>query len=120
LSGTSVARLDPKRNHVPVKTIPGITKLFYFEWPIEGPFAGYIQAQVLPHVGTWSRYSPADVSKLVEEPLHKPTPDISTHTKPNSAWNFHIVQSKGTVLLQLTNILYSKKKNNNNNFVSTL
>lgn len=112
MSGTSVAHLDPKRNHIPVKTIPGITKLFYFEWPIEGPFAEYIQAQILPHVGTWSRYSPADVSKLVEEPLHKPAPDISTHTKPNSAWNFHIVQSKGTVLIlsQLTNILYSKKK----------
>jgi len=109
LCGTSVARLDPKRNHVPVKTISGITKLFYFEWPIEGPFAGYIQAQILPHVGAWSRYSPADVSKLVEESLHKPTPDISTHTKPNSAWNFHIVQSRGTVIVDKYPILEKKK-----------
>jgi hypothetical protein len=98
LSGTSVAHLEPKRDHVPVKTIPGITKLFYFEWPIEGPFAGYIQAQTLPHVGAWSRYSPIDISKLIEEPLHKPTSDVSTHTKPNSSWNFHIVQSKGIVV----------------------
>ncbi|GES74920.1 hypothetical protein GLOIN_2v1535567 [Rhizophagus clarus] len=94
LGGTSVAHLEPKRNHVPVKTISGITKLSYFEWPIEGPFIGYIQAQTLPHIGEWSRYSPTDISKLIDESLHKPTPDISTHTKPNLPWNFPIVRIK--------------------------
>jgi hypothetical protein len=82
---------------VPVKTISGITKLSFFEWPIEGPFIGYIQAQTLPHIGEWSRYSPTDISKLIDESLHKPTPDISTHTKPNSPWNFPIVRIKGTL-----------------------
>ncbi|GES95091.1 hypothetical protein GLOIN_2v1765743 [Rhizophagus clarus] len=48
LGGTSVAYLRPKCNHVPVKMISGITKLLYFEWPIEGSFTGYIQAQTLP------------------------------------------------------------------------
>ncbi|GET04416.1 hypothetical protein GLOIN_2v1772784 [Rhizophagus clarus] len=51
--------------------------------PIEGPFIRYIQAQTLPHIGEWSRYSPTDISKLIDESLHKPTPDISTHIKPN-------------------------------------
>ncbi|RIA92733.1 hypothetical protein C1645_820237 [Glomus cerebriforme] len=47
---------------MPVKIIFGITKLLYFEWPIEGPFIGYIQAQTLPHIGEWSHYSPTDIS----------------------------------------------------------
>jgi hypothetical protein len=88
---------------VPVKTIPGITKLAYFEWPIDGPFIGYIQAQALPHIGEWSRYSPANVSKLIEEPLRKPTPNVSTHTKPNSTWNFPIVRTEGMIM----NILFT-------------
>ena len=95
MGGTSVAHLEPKRNHVPVKTISGITKLSYFEWPVEGPFIGYIQAQTLPHIGEWSRYSPTDISKLIEEPLHKPAPDVSTHTKPALPWNFPVVRIKG-------------------------
>ena len=99
LGGTSVAHLEPKRNHVPVKTISGITKLSYFEWPIEGPFAGYIQAQTLPYIGEWARYSPADISKLIEEPLHKPTPDVSVHTKPNSIWNFPMIRTKSMIIV---------------------
>lgn len=94
LRGTSVAHIEPKRDHIPVKTIPGITKLFYFEWPIEGPFAGYIQAQTLPYIGAWTYYSPADISKLIEEPIHKPTPDVSSHTTATSKWNFPIVQNE--------------------------
>ncbi|RHZ54770.1 hypothetical protein Glove_423g82 [Diversispora epigaea] len=40
LGGTAVANIEPIRNnHVAVKTISGITKLLYFEWPIEGQFA---------------------------------------------------------------------------------
>jgi hypothetical protein len=91
LGGTSVAHLELKRNHVPVKTISGITKLSYFEWPIEGPFIGYIQAQTLPYIGEWLRYSPTDISKLIDESLHKPTPDVSVHTEPNLPWNFPII-----------------------------
>ena len=80
---------------MPVKTIPGITKLSYFEWSIEGSFIGYIQAQILPHIGEWSRYSSTEISKLIEESLHKPTPDVSTHTKPALSWSFPIIRIKG-------------------------
>ncbi|RIA86279.1 hypothetical protein C1645_878769 [Glomus cerebriforme] len=66
LGRTSVAHLELKQNHVPVKTISGITKLSYFEWPIEGE---------------WSCYSPTDISKLIDESLHKPTPDTSNNKK---------------------------------------
>jgi hypothetical protein len=42
LEGTFVANLEPVRNNTTVKTIAGITKLAYFEWPITGDYAGYI------------------------------------------------------------------------------
>ena len=60
LKGTSIAQLEPARqnqNHK-VKTIDGITKLFYFEWPIEGDYAGFIQARCLPHIGKFYQFSP--------------------------------------------------------------
>ncbi|CAB4493351.1 unnamed protein product [Rhizophagus irregularis] len=51
-------------------------------------------AQTLPHIGGWSRFSPTDITKLIEEPLHKPTPNVSTHTKPNSIWNFSLIRTE--------------------------
>ena len=70
----------------------------YFEWPNEGPFVGYIQAQTLPHIGEWSHFSPNDITKLIEEPLHKPTSEVSTHTKSDSMWNFSIIRAEDTVV----------------------
>jgi len=31
-----------KKKKPKIKTIPGISKYFYWEWPVEGPLAGYI------------------------------------------------------------------------------
>ena len=90
MGGTSVANIEPIRNNTAVKTIAGITKLAYFEWPITGDYAGYIRAQTLPHVGPWSQFSPSDITKLVKTPLHKPTPNFTSHSKPNTKWNFPI------------------------------
>ncbi|PKB98316.1 hypothetical protein RhiirA5_403980 [Rhizophagus irregularis] len=39
LGGISVVNLEPVRNNATVKTIAGITKLSYFEWPITGDYA---------------------------------------------------------------------------------
>ena len=104
--------MEPRRNHVPVKTIPGITKLSYFEWPIEGPFVGYIQAQTLPHIGEWSHFSPTDITKLIEKPLHKPTPKFSDHTKSDSMWNFSVVRTEGTIMNESAYFNQHKKKTN--------
>ncbi|RHZ74794.1 hypothetical protein Glove_219g106 [Diversispora epigaea] len=52
LGGTSVANLEPIRNNHNIKTITGITQLFYFEWPINSDYMGYIQARCLPHIGS--------------------------------------------------------------------
>ncbi|RHZ76926.1 hypothetical protein Glove_187g60 [Diversispora epigaea] len=95
ISGTSVAHLEPKRDYISVKTLPGITKLFYFEWPINGSHAGNILARELPNVGEWKHYTPSDILKLTEEPLHKPTPEVSEYTKSNSEWNYPLVRIQG-------------------------
>ncbi|CAG8750918.1 11513_t:CDS:1, partial [Funneliformis caledonium] len=84
LSRTSIVYLKLKRNHVPVKTISNIDKLSYFEWLIKGPFTGYIQVQILLCIGKWTRYSLADILKLIKESLHKLIPDVFAYTKPNS------------------------------------
>ncbi|RHZ44282.1 hypothetical protein Glove_744g11 [Diversispora epigaea] len=85
LGGTAIVNIEPKHNHIAVKTISGITKLSCFEWPIEGQFAGYIRARSLPNLGPWLNFSPEDITRLISEPLHKPNPEVSTYTKSNSA-----------------------------------
>ena len=71
LSGTSLANLEPNRgqfkseNHEStnniskkelnskpnIKTIKGISNLFYWKWPISGEIVGYVCARSLPHFG---------------------------------------------------------------------
>ncbi|CAG8849424.1 28531_t:CDS:1, partial [Gigaspora margarita] len=54
-----------------------ITQLFYFEWPINDDYTGYIQAQYLLHIGSVSQFSPFEISKLTTIPVNKPTPNIT-------------------------------------------
>ena len=54
LSGTSLANLEPNRDENPktnVKTIKGISNLFYWKWPVSGELISYICARSLPHFG---------------------------------------------------------------------
>lgn len=92
LGGTSVAHIEPIRYNNKVKTIDGITKLFYFEWPSTGDYAGYIRAQSMPHIGSWSQFSP---SEILTTSINKPTPTISTHSIPQKPWNHPISQTQG-------------------------
>ena len=75
LSGTFVAHIEPAREDHKVKTIDGITNLFYFEWPVTGDYSGYIQAQCLPHIGECLRFSPSEILKNTT-PINKPRPFI--------------------------------------------
>ncbi|CAG8716840.1 11765_t:CDS:2 [Rhizophagus irregularis] len=90
LGGTSVANLEPIRDNHKVKTIAGITKLFYFEWPIDGDYAGYIRAQCLPHIGSWSQFSPFEISKLTTTPINKPISNTTPHSAPKNPWIFSL------------------------------
>jgi len=52
LSGTSLANLEPdreiddvsKKKPTSIKTIKGISNLFYWKWPISGEMTDYIRA----------------------------------------------------------------------------
>ncbi|RHZ69121.1 hypothetical protein Glove_290g83 [Diversispora epigaea] len=77
IAGTHFANIEPNRiehetnddtgkKKPKVKTIPGISKYFYWEWPIDAPLEGYIQARPLPHIGSWTQFSPAMISKLLD------------------------------------------------------
>ena len=72
LSGTSLANIEPdcdknaveemeisetkrqKTKKAKIKTIKGISKLYYWEWPVEGEYGEYIRARSLLHIGEWS------------------------------------------------------------------
>lgn len=105
LSGTSLANLEPNRsqfepedensnnvskkelNSKPnVKTIKGISNLFYWKWPISGEMIGYICARSLPHFGQWNNFSPSAIANLCTKPIVRPHPKISEQTEPESDW----------------------------------
>ncbi|RHZ55862.1 hypothetical protein Glove_410g28 [Diversispora epigaea] len=86
LKGTAVAHIEPQRDHIPVKTMEKVSSLFQWKWPITGDYVGFIQGRPLPHIGNWICFSPEDITKLVERPIHKPTPQISSHTQPHENW----------------------------------
>ncbi|RHZ87605.1 hypothetical protein Glove_33g159 [Diversispora epigaea] len=69
-----------------IKNIPGISKYFYWEWPIEVPLAGYIKAKSLPYIGSWIQFSPAVISNLCNDSIEQPQPMVSTHTQEFSKW----------------------------------
>ena len=82
-----MANLEPNRNQFSnVKTIKGISNLFYWKWPISGEMTGYICARSLPHFGPWNNFSPTTIAKLYAKPIIHPYPNISEYTEPESAW----------------------------------
>ncbi|CAG8781495.1 506_t:CDS:1, partial [Gigaspora rosea] len=85
--GTSVANIEPICDNHHVKTIAGITKLFYFEWPTDN-YSGYIQARCLLHIGLYTQFSPFKISQLTTIPINKPTPNITPHSIPKKPWIF--------------------------------
>jgi hypothetical protein len=44
-------------NNKKTKTIPGISKWFMWDWPIDGEVAGYVRAKSLPNIGEWTEFS---------------------------------------------------------------
>ena len=68
-----------------INTISGISSWFEWRWPVDGLYAGYIQARSLPNIGDWNSIPPTKFNKNNTE-LLKPEPFISTPSIPNSPW----------------------------------
>ncbi|GBC15681.2 hypothetical protein GLOIN_2v1767205 [Rhizophagus irregularis DAOM 181602=DAOM 197198] len=115
LSGTSLANLEPNRsqfgpedensNNVSkkelntkpnVKTIKGISNLFYWKWPISGEMIGYICARSLPHFGPWNNFSPSAIANLCTKPIVRSHPKISEQTEPESSWTILLLDINST------------------------
>ena len=79
-----------------IKTIPGISKLYCWEWPTKGPLAGFIRVRGLPHAGPWESFSLADIAKLSNAPIIRPNLIVSAHTEPISDWTMPIPMTQGT------------------------
>ncbi|RIB00817.1 hypothetical protein C2G38_2232840 [Gigaspora rosea] len=70
--------------------LEGISKLFFWSWPVDGRFSGYICARSLPNIREWNNFAPADVSKLWNITPHRLQPTISEHTVRQSTWTIPI------------------------------
>ncbi|RIA84663.1 hypothetical protein C1645_831919, partial [Glomus cerebriforme] len=81
-----------KKKKLKVKTIPGISKYFYWEWPIKGPLTGFIQARSLPHISSWSQFSPAVIFDLCDSSIVQLQLTLSIHTQATSTWTMPMPQ----------------------------
>jgi hypothetical protein len=86
-----------------------VSNLFHWEWPNDGEYDGFILGRTLPYIGSWTYFSPLDITKLVEEQIHKPTPSVTLHTKPKQSWMIPLPQGKGKKFFYCLKIYYKKK-----------
>ena len=50
------------------------------------------QARSLPHIGSWTLFSPAEISDLCDGSIVQPQPTVSTHTQASSNWTMPMPQ----------------------------
>ncbi|CAG8737526.1 9503_t:CDS:1, partial [Racocetra fulgida] len=87
IKGTSVANLNPIRDRGNGNnTLPGNSNWFEWQWPTTGEFSGCIRAQDIPGIGEWKIFTIAELDKFCKKDIHKPIPQVSTHTTPSSEW----------------------------------
>ena len=91
--------MDPnhEKNKSKIKMFVGISKLNEWQWPINGPFAGYIRARSLPNIGNFINYSPTQIEQSFTTAIEKPNPQTSTPSLPQSSWSVPIISSEGTI-----------------------
>nr|CAG8531345.1 6372_t:CDS:2 [Entrophospora candida] len=65
LYGTSIAHLEPKRDiEKRVKILAGVSDLYFWQWPINGEYSGFICGHALPNVEDCVNFSPAQINGL--------------------------------------------------------
>ncbi|RHZ82305.1 hypothetical protein Glove_109g252 [Diversispora epigaea] len=123
LSGTSVAQIEPNRDknndddnieeqcnsNKKTKTIPGISKWFAWDWPINGNFEGYIRARSLPNIGNWKEFSPAEINTFCGK-TNRPNPEFTTPTQSKIPWLSSLPMKKDSIQ---SNEMYNLLQNKN-------
>ncbi|CAB4410646.1 unnamed protein product [Rhizophagus irregularis] len=138
IAGTKVANLLPNRNQGKEKigTIAGIKSLHEWTWLAQGEDTGFVCARILPGIGKWKKWSPAQIKKIQKQRKNeKPNPEYSTHTESSKKWTLPIVVSKDDSVtndelleldllnsslnsMDITNVIGSSKKQIHDVFVS--
>ncbi|CAB4399231.1 unnamed protein product [Rhizophagus irregularis] len=107
--------MDPNRekNKGKIKTFVGISKLNEWQWPINGPFAGYIQARSLPNIGNFINYSPIQIEQSSTTAIKKPTHKSQHHQYLNHLENNPKRMKIGEIkeLLSAKNIVFDPNSN---------
>ena len=81
-------------NDKKIKTIPGISKWFVWDWPVTGETAGYIRARSLPNIGKWTEFSPTSISTFCGK-INRPNSKYTTPTEPKTPWLTSLSVKKG-------------------------
>jgi hypothetical protein len=82
-----------------IGTIAGIKSLHEWTWPAQGEDTGFVCARILPGIGEWKKWSPAQIKKIQKQRKNeKPNPEYSTHTESSKKWTLPIVVSKGMIV----------------------
>ncbi|CAG8488126.1 23487_t:CDS:2 [Dentiscutata erythropus] len=77
LSGMLLAQITINRDNRNSES-----EFYCWEWPIEGPLAGFIRTRGLLHAGSWKNFSPVEIAKLTEAPIIRSKLIVSALTKP--------------------------------------
>ena len=82
-----------------IGTIVGIKSLHEWTWPDQGEDIGFVCARILPGIGEWKKWSPAQIEKIQKQRKNeKPNPEYSTHTESSKKWTLPIVASEGMIV----------------------
>src|SRR5205823_13500745 len=96
----SVCQIEPNREITKgkINTISEISNWFEWQWPVEGPFAGYILARALPNIGEWTNFSPTKIQKLSKNNFSKPQPFTTIPSYMDNTWTIPIPHATGIIL----------------------
>ncbi|RIB16393.1 hypothetical protein C2G38_2143116 [Gigaspora rosea] len=124
IRGTSVANLKPNRDRGSGKnSLPSNSNWFEWQLPTTEKLAGSILARAIPNIGNWKVFSPADLEKLCKKDIHKPNPEISTHTTPCSDWEISIPNAiRKFLFIEKLNLrgIEANEKENRSTLISNL
>ncbi|CAG8724746.1 7465_t:CDS:1, partial [Scutellospora calospora] len=95
LCSTLIEELNPNREKLDnkIKSLVGISNLNEWKWPIDRPFAGFIQARSLSNIGSFINYSLVQIEKSLKIQVIKPNSITSTPSVSQLLWTIPIPNS---------------------------
>ncbi|RIB24259.1 hypothetical protein C2G38_2169005 [Gigaspora rosea] len=83
-----------------------------WQWPTTGEFSRCIKAQDIPDIGEWKIFTIAELDKCRKKDIHKPIPQVLTHTTPSSKWEM-LMPNSSLKELKKQDIRFDNKENKN-------